>query len=157
MSILRSLYESENYINENINLDYVLNNYRSVIESLEVTGNPIKYDARMVPIIKDSLDGQTFSYLIPLEDVIRLSKNDIISMAEAVEKIIEVNNEAAGETALDKDNTKIVITDADDADDLEEACKKDPTKLKAKVKKVEEFTEIINQLQEAGYKVVKNY
>ena len=160
MSFLRSLYESENYINENIDLNYTMNTYRSIMESIEVVGNPFVFDARMVPVIKDSVDNEKFSYMIPLEDIIRFTQSSgVTSYAEAVEQIITVNNEACGkeEQCMNKKNTKVVVTDNCDPDKLESACKSDPAKMKDKVKKVQEFTNIVNQIMEAGFTVVKNY
>lgn len=157
MSLLRTLYESESCVNENIDLNYAINTYRALMEGMECCTTSFKFDARMVPIIQ-SVEGAQFTYLISLDDVARLAKCNECTLSEALEQIIDCNDNDCDDDhqSITKDNIKVVVLDSDDADELEEACKKDPTKMKKKIKKVEEFTNMIDSLLDAGYKVVRN-
>lgn len=149
MSILKTLLESETCVNENINLNYTMNSYRSLMESLEVETNTFKYTPEMVPIIKckDCCD-----YIIFIDDVKRLANQNECTLSEAMNLIFEAYEDQ--EVKLDKDNTKVAITE-EDPDEIEKAAKCNPTKMAQKVKKVEEFTESIDALIDSGIKVVK--
>lgn len=154
MSILKTLYESESCVNENINLNYTLNNYQALKENLQVVPTRYYTDPAFVRVVRENSEKSDSGYLILLDDIVKVSKGNSINILNAIEEVLAANS--TDDITLDKDNVKIIVTDIDDVDDLEKNCKSDPTTLRQKVNKIQEFVDTILSIEDEGYTVVKN-
>lgn len=150
MSMIKALLESESAVKDNVQINSAISELAAIQESSEIFNEEIVYTAESVPVFAMPLNGQKV-YVVECDNLNKLMDSQNFDEIEALSAIKSVV--AQDDPNVKFDQIALLIKD-EDICKLEEACKKDKSKIGAKTEKVVEYTNLLKKIQSEGFTIV---
>lgn len=188
--LLSIIQESETSLHRNVNFNYVIKEYQSILENIDdcVENHIGKLEPEMITVFGMANDpnspcDQDFTYLIRLDDIMRYANESAemedddyidtddtssviryvapqVDYIKATNDIIVANNRELPIEAepISQNNMRIIIHDKNhDSQSVYESVRQNPNTFFNNISKIKEYTDIIKQLSNAGYKFCKRF